>query len=184
MEKWRGLLQWISFPNRSFSVTTVNTVIYNDVAQLCENDQASLLSAALSTYPTLIDVVDINQRTLVHKAAEAGSWGCIEVLAWAGANIDQADVTGETPLHRALARRHLDASRMLLDLGANPNARNTYGATPTLYAAEAGPEALDLLTQRGGDNSVLDNHGDGVAFWAERGVRLAEQAIQAARLKP
>lgn len=170
--------------NLYFLVTTVNTVIYNDIAQLCENDQASLLSAALATYPTLIDIVDINQRTLVHKAAETGSWGCIEVLAKAGAKVNQADVSGETPLHRALARRHLDASRMLLDLGANPNSRNAYGATPTLYAAEAGPEALDLLTQRGGDTSVVDNSGDGVAYWAERGVRMAEQATLAARLKP
>ena len=165
-------------------VTNFNNAIYNDVADLCRNDQSNLLAAVLSSYPQLIDLVDINRRTLVHQAAEAGSWGSIEVLARAGAAVDMPDVSGETPLHRALYRHHLDASRMLLDLGANPNKKNVYGATPTLYAAQQGPDALDLLTSRGGDLSVTDNDGHGVDYWQDRGRQEIERARQVERVKP
>lgn len=175
----------INIPSKTtHSVTTVNTVIFNDAGQLCDNDQSSLLASALKAYPTLIEIVDVNQRTLVHRAAEAGSWGCVEVLARAGAPVDQPDASGETPLHRALARRRMDASRILLDLGANPNAKNAYGASPTLYAAEASPDALALLVSRGGDASAIDNSGNDAAYWRARGERLEAQMAQTSRMKP
>jgi ankyrin repeat protein len=164
-------------------VTTVNPVIFNDVADLCDNDRSFELDAALAHYPALIDVVDVNQRNLVHRAAEAGSSACIQVLKNHGANIKAQDVSGETPLHRAVYRRHLDAARALLALGADPNARNVYGGTPTLYAAGAGPDALDLLVEKGGNPLEKDNSGDGVIQWAERSERQNNALRAAVRAK-
>ncbi len=47
-----------------------------------------------------------------------------------GANIQQADFQGNTPLHHAVAQNALKAAKLLLDLGANVEARNARGETP------------------------------------------------------
>jgi ankyrin repeat protein len=83
-------------------------------------------------------------------------------------------------LHAAVAARNADAVRMLLDRGADPNARQQVGYTPLMGAASAGRADLtDLLLQRGADPSLLSEDGKTAADLArDHGYAdLAERLI-------
>lgn len=159
-------------------------LVIKDVAQLCDNDKPTALGAVLDQHPSLVNLNDENGRTLLHYAAEAGSFGCVSVLLSRGADIEAKDILGETPLHRALARSRRIAAHVLLDAGANPNSTNAFGTTPTMYAALAGPDHFQVLVDRGGDVSLRDKLGRGIKEWAEQGKWLFEQEGQARQLRP
>ncbi|KAI0290866.1 hypothetical protein BC826DRAFT_956018 [Russula brevipes] len=63
-----------------------------------------------------------------------------------------------TPLHAASLRGHADVARVLLDHGANANARNVFGESP-LYVAHVGNhfDVMKLLLERG---AHADAQGD------------------------
>jgi uncharacterized protein len=64
------------------------------------------------------------------------------------------------PLHAAVAARNLDAVRLLLDRGADPNARQQVGYTPLMGAAGSGRDDLvDLLLERGADAAAIAEDG-------------------------
>lgn len=75
---------------------------------------------------------------------------------------------GETPLHLAAARGNVQATAVLLDLGADVGARDADGATPLHRAVRQGSiEIAKLLLARGADPSAE----------AERGVTALTIAI-------
>ena len=153
--------------------------ITRDIVRLIENDQAKILDSVMYSYPYLIDRRDINERCWLHHAAEAGSWGCMEVLKSHGLDVNTQDIMGETPLHRALARHRHDATVWLLEQKANPNLPNAHGATATLYAAGWNDDVLQKVVANNGNADVRDRSNDGVAQWAARGQRQASQAAAA-----
>ena len=151
---------------QEFETTDVD-VLSKDVNKMIYNDQ-STMDGVLNYSPTLVDRIDLNGRTWMHHAAESGSWGCMGVLLKHGLEIDTPDVSWETPLHRAVTRNHMDAAQWLLEKGANPNAKNRLGGTPTLYAAEWSADAVEQLIAHGGDATAIDNSNDGIQQWASR----------------
>lgn len=153
--------------SEQFDTTDID-VLSQDINKMIYNDQSNVLDGILNYYPTLVDRVDLNGRTWMHHAAESGSWGCMSVLRKHGLEIDSPDVSGETPLHRAVTRNHLEAAQWLLVNGANPNASNRMGGTPTLYAAEWSADAVEQLILGGGDHTVVDHSHDGIEQWASR----------------
>ena len=83
-------------------------------------------------------------------------------------------------LHAAVAARNADAAAILLDRGADPNARQQAGYTPLMGAAAAGrADLVELLLQRGADRSLVNDEGKTAADVArEHGhTDLAEQLI-------
>ena len=63
-------------------------------------------------------------------------------------------------LHAAVSARNADATRMLLDQGADPNSRQQVGYTPLMGAAAAGQgDLIDLLLQRGADPTLVSDDG-------------------------
>jgi ankyrin repeat protein len=111
-----------------------------------------------------------------HQRAQAE---LIQLLADWGAELDQADRGGATPLHRAVRARSPAAVRQLLRLGARVDGRlRTRGSTPlhlatqstgasgTAGARDAQLEIIGLLLAHGGDLSAVDAHGRSPRDWA------------------
>jgi len=69
----------------------------------------------------------------------------------------------ETPLHRLCARAkpQIDVITMILEKGADVNARNLSGKTPVFYCSfNYSVELLNLLTKHGADINIKDKHGN------------------------
>lgn len=73
----------------------------------------------------------------IHKAAASGNLVELNGLLDRNASaINQKDSDGRCPLHLAVAAGRLDAGRLLIDRGADPNAEDGAGRTPLLLACE------------------------------------------------
>ena len=69
------------------------------------------------------------------------------------AELEVRDGRGATPVMYAAAFGNIETLRILLDAGADPNARNEFNATALLWAAR-NPEKARLLIERGADVGV------------------------------
>jgi ankyrin repeat protein len=100
---------------------------------------------------------------ILHHAVEALQPGLVELLLESGASVADADPNGETPLHRIADMRQVPqepAARMatlLLDRGADPNARNWDDVTPLHQAVRARNLAVvEVLLAHGADPNARD----------------------------
>ncbi|KAF8716894.1 hypothetical protein HU200_025995 [Digitaria exilis] len=91
--------------------------------------------------------------TALHVAAIKGHCDVVAMLAGSGCmDIECEDVEGHRPLHLAVEGGHADAVELLLDMGADVNARTRRGATPLQMAEAMGYEAIaQLLCGRGAE---------------------------------
>ncbi len=154
-------------------------VYYNDATAL------KAVLAAGGDFSSL----DLNDE--LSNAAFFGHWKVCDLLLAHGADarFARAD-SGETALHGALAKAGRPAYafvvRLLLERGADPNARTitgresgafmrdvrTKGETPLHRAAAfADLDTLTLLLQHGGDPAALDAAGDSPLSWASWHLR-------------
>jgi len=106
----------------------------------------------------LRDGADVNAAqgdgmTALHWAAHRGDLDMIEVLVYAGSNLEATTRVAEyTPLLIAARTGHGDAAVLLIDAGANPNVATTTGVTPLHLAAGAGQtQAVEALLAAGAD---------------------------------
>lgn len=72
------------------------------------------------------------------EAAKQSDERKIRLLVAAGDDVNCETPGRETPLHYASARGCVDVIRALIAFGAKIHARDSYGCTPILWAAEAG----------------------------------------------
>jgi ankyrin repeat protein len=90
--------------------------------------------------------------TALMWAARAGALDAMAALIDGGANLDARDTrNGWTPLLHAVHKQQAGAVQLLLERGADPNAR-TEALTPLLMAAaDPDPELVTLLLRHGAD---------------------------------
>lgn len=164
-ERLPGLLTWF--------------VYYNDVTAL-----RVVLHAGL-------DLTALDMDRELGNAAFFGHWKAADFLLAHGANASWSDSeTAETPLHSALCKagrpHYGHVVRLLLDAGADPNARTipgketgafmrdvrTRGETPLHRAAAyADAATIELLLERGADRTLTDANGDTPLSWASLHLR-------------
>ena len=69
-------------------------------------------------------------------AARAGCTGCVQAMLEAGADIDQPNPDGVTPLMVAIDNFRFDTGKLLLESGANPHVWDWWGRTPLYIAVD------------------------------------------------
>lgn len=81
---------------------------------------------------------------------------------------------GERLLHHITdSPRLMEQARLLLDFGADPNAKNKYGATPIQCAASSGNlEYLELLLKEGADPEYVSPKGRNALYSALMGGNM------------
>ncbi len=97
-----------------------------------------------------VDVRDLNGRTALHHAVDAGRVDFVEALCKGRADVEAADRDGVTPLLLAAMGGEADIARILLQAGADPTATDNNGMNARAHAA--GRAAM---------NEVLDEYASG-----------------------
>jgi ankyrin repeat protein len=114
----------------------------------------SFLLLALLAAPAFAQIppgaAEIEAYRGLHAAAASGSAADIEKLVKAGAPVDIRDGHRRTPLHVAVHLHRADAARMLLRLGADPNAFDAEKYDIVTIAAVADDVAMLKLALDGG----------------------------------
>jgi ankyrin repeat protein len=128
--------------------------------------------------PGLIRAADKRtRRTGLHRAVENGHKQLVEFLLAKGADVnarapelfgskggesfdrDSKPGRGETPLHLAAALENPEFARLLVDRGAEVNAKDDDGHTPLHVAVRAGREpTVRLLFEHGADPNVSEKN--------------------------
>lgn len=137
------------------------------------------------------DLSSINLNEELGHASFFGHWKVVDFLVKQGADVNHANPdTGETPLHSALCKAgrpyYLYVVKLLIENGANVNAKTTPGAetgafmrdvrtkgeTPLHRAAAYGDEAIiSYLLENGADKTARDANGDSPLTWASEHLR-------------
>ena len=119
-------------------------------------NQADAASLLLDAGADVKAVTRIGGYTPLHLAAQEGADGVDAAAAARGAQAGAATTTGAVPLHFAAASGNVATISLLLDAGADPNAREPqWGQTPLMFAAGNGrAEAVERLAAGGADVAV------------------------------
>lgn len=106
------------------------------------------------------------QKTALHWAAKTGNRAAIDALIAAKADSNVKDRQGRTPLWSGV-ESDLEVVKILVDKGADVNARDLINSTPLLWAAGFGkPETVAFLISKGADVKATDDNGWTPLIWA------------------
>lgn len=128
-----------------------------------------------NTLPTLLELgANPNHRDArgVTPIMEAvyGQYGqakSMEILAQAGADVNNRDDIGFTALHRAAGSFNAAMFAKLIELGANVNAQDNEGRPPLAIFIAAGNSAgIQLILQKGADVDLRDKSGKSMIDYA------------------
>ncbi|OAF61213.1 hypothetical protein VC83_02476 [Pseudogymnoascus destructans] len=141
---------------------------------MSEDGDGALHHAAFSSQPAVVElflelgispnIIGKYGETPLHKATryflpwQVNNEGMVRILLDKGANTEAKNMDGETPLHRAAKRGYEIQTNLLLDGGANIEARgDNHDQTPLCLAASYGSESttpLHLAAMNGHDMVV------------------------------
>jgi len=108
----------------------------------------------------LVDVMDDDNRTALHLAAEANQTTVIQLLLESDGSPDLRDLDGCTPLILACARGFLVSANVLIESGCDLDERSLEGRTALMEAAGNGHlPVVESLVQAGCHVNVQDCHG-------------------------
>lgn len=125
---------------------------------------------------------DEQKMTMFHHAAFSGNIDVLKLLLSVGEkqkiNLDAEDVDGWTALHYASEKGHADVVALLLEEGANINAKDAMKKTPLILAAAGGKEdVVKALLQHGASKAVKSVSGWDAKRYAEEGNHAGVLAL-------
>jgi ankyrin repeat protein len=146
---------------------------HEDIHVAAKNGDTDEVAALLSMDSRLTRTHDSDGWTPLHLAAHYGHADIVSIMLHNNAPVDirSTNTMANTPLHAALAGRRNDVSKMLIEAGADVNARQHGGWVPLHAAAANGDrEMVELLIARGADRAAINDAGVSAAAIArERG---------------
>jgi ankyrin repeat protein len=164
-----------------------NQLSKKDPFRAAEFGNLSSLKAMVEKDRGVVKATDSIHRTPLHYAAEGNQPEVISYLVAAGADLEARANAGDTPLHAAAVPGSLQAAQRLIELGANPNARQLpryegagFGASVLDRAASRGHrELVKLLLDHGAKvQDENDPHRDTALHWACMGMIAAKYVRQ------
>jgi ankyrin repeat protein len=152
---------------------------HDDVHVAAKHGDTDEVAALLSMDNRLTRSFDADGWSPLHLAAHYGHSAIVELLLHNNAPVDlrSTNQMANTALHAALAGRRAEVVKILLDAGADVDAKQHGGWTPLHSAAANGDRAMvDLLLARGAKPSAANDAGvTAAAFARERGhAEIAE----------
>ncbi|MFB0553289.1 MAG: ankyrin repeat domain-containing protein [Phycisphaerae bacterium] len=108
------------------------------------------------------------QAKTLHDAARDGDIDQVQLLLSKGADVNEKNRMGWTPLHTAIQNRRQALIEPLIAKGADINATNNRGQTPLMAAVYIGQkDAVELLIAKGADINVIGG-GDNALSLAKK----------------
>jgi ankyrin repeat protein len=155
---------------------------HEDVHAAAKNGDTDEVAALLSMDNRLTRTFDADGWSPLHLAAHYGHADVVSLLLHNNAPVDlrSANQMANTALHAALAGRRANVVPVLLDAGADVNARQHGGWTALHAAAANGDRALvELLLSRGADAAIANDAGVTAASIArERGHAAIAELLE------
>ncbi|MBM9579350.1 ankyrin repeat domain-containing protein [Leptospira sp. 201903070] len=98
---------------------------------------------------------------LIHSILEDSSPELLSLLIFFGADLNQKDINGMSPLHHCVNEGKLLPFQILLEKGADPNVQDFDGVTCMNLAKSSHgmSEFAELLLKHGADPMIKDKHG-------------------------
>jgi ankyrin repeat protein len=151
-------------------------------------DRAERVKELLAGDPGLVAAYSEDGFTALHFAAYFGATGAIVALLAAGADTERRtqNFLSNMPLHAAAAGGRVEAARMLLNAGADPNAKQHGKNTALMTAAFSNNRELaEMLIARNADVELRNEEGKTAADIAagignmelSARLRLAERVV-------
>src|SRR5437660_10040334 len=113
---------------------------------------ASVMTAALAA--------SVSAESMLADRIQSGDRRAALAMIAAGADVNQAQPDGTTPLHWAAYRVDRELVQALLKRGARPNAVNRYGSSSLAEATRvASAELVGMLLEVGADANVANEDG-------------------------
>jgi ankyrin repeat protein len=120
-----------------------------------------------------VDAKNLGGGCPLAVATMHGSTEMVRLLLGAGANLEEENGRmGETALMVAVScgEGHVEVARLLIEQGANTNAKDVTGRTALMVAARSGdPSLVAMLLSSGAEIELRDNDGVAALDWARRG---------------
>lgn len=117
------------------------------------------------------DLADVNDFTPLMAAQLGGNIDIVRQLIEAGADINEVDEWHRSALEMACQAQRVEAAKLLLKFGANPNVDHVIHAhsAPLIHACRFGKGDLAKeLLEKGADVYVTDGKGETPLSWAIR----------------
>jgi ankyrin repeat protein len=119
--------------------------------------ELELLRKALEIAPNAVNRRNSDGRTALFWAGDVDV--AVELIN-RGADVNEIDQIGETPLHDAAGYGSLQVVKVLIEHGGDVNARSVLGETPLFEAALIGDrEKAEMLLRAGADKSIRARSG-------------------------
>ena len=144
-----------SLLERGFDPNTISEYGQTGLYLAIRDDSPEVTAVLLASPALKVDLANVAGETPLMMAALRGKLELTEKLIAMGAKIQRE---GWTPLHYAATGPNVAVVALLLDLGAQIDARAPNGNTPLMMAANFGDEeSVKLLLKRGADKRLLND---------------------------
>ncbi|KAJ4956439.1 hypothetical protein NE237_013222 [Protea cynaroides] len=137
-----------------------STIKRKDGGNAPSSDTKATMGPVFSTFVYEEESGNESKMEAIHACAREGDMDSLLKDIASGVSVNLKDSEGQSPLHWAVDRGHLNIVELLVSKNADVNAKDNEGQTPLHYAAVCGREAIaEYLVKHNASIDVKDNDG-------------------------